>query len=667
LPGAGELAWIGAIPCAAVVLGLVLALGPLLGDLLFPRDVVRFIAEVAEARPPRPEPTEQARFLLSLTAPLLLAAFVVIGRRRLPPLPGALISRLVMGTQALALAFLATCLLVQRWYRFELVTVTDNGHTVYFTAATLVASAAIALALGASIASARVTRAFTRATRESRARLLAGTALATAATLLWLLPAVNFDDTIGNANELIARHLPYWLDEAFAVLDGRRPLVDFAAQYGSLWPYLIGEAMALSGGTIGVFTIATAAVSAAAMLALFATFRRIARSTMTGLLLFVPFLATSFFMMRGPFDDRYSVANLFSTFPLRYAAPFLVVWIVARHLDGAFPRRARWLFLAAGLAILNNGDFGVPALGASLAAVIWSWERPTLGRARRLVLEAAIGLAGALVLVSLLTLATAGSLPHLELLFRFSRLFVLGGWGMLPMRPVIGVSTIIYLTYVAAIGAATVRAVNAEPDRLMTGLLAWSGVFGLGIGSYYMGRSHPEVLTNMLAAWALSVTLLFVLAVRTVAARPSRRPTLAEAMCLFGFGVLACSSAQAPRPWSEVARLQRTGMPIYAHPEGERFIRARTRRGETTAVFAVLGHRVGYNLGIMDVVPSSWGGDLASFEQVDEALDRLAADGGTKVFLSSDQAYPELLALLASRGYQDAGSEAGMTEYALRR
>ena len=84
------------------------------------------------------------------------------------------------------------------------------------------------------------------------------------------------------------------------------------------------------------------------------------------------------------------------------------------------------------------------------------------------------------------------------------------------MRPAIGMSTLIYLTYVGAIAVATVRALNSEPDRLMTGLLAWTGVFGLGIGSYYMGRSHPEVLTNMLSAWALCATLLFAVAVRGV-------------------------------------------------------------------------------------------------------------------------------------------------------
>ena len=50
------------------------------------------------------------------------------------------------------------------------------------------------------------------------------------------------------------------------------------------------------------------------------------------------------------------------------------------------------------------------------------------------------------------------------------------------MLPVIGISTVIYLTYVAAIRVATVRAVNGEPDRLMTGLLVWSGIFGLGVG-----------------------------------------------------------------------------------------------------------------------------------------------------------------------------------------
>jgi hypothetical protein len=493
--------------------------------------------------------------------------------------------------------------------------------------------------------------------RDGPALRVAAAAVAAVATAVWLLPAINFEGTIAAANDVVVNHFPYWLDEVSSVLDGRPPLVGYAAQYGSLWPYPVAAAMELFGAGVGTFTVAVAAISAVAMLAVYATLRRLAGGSLGGLLLFLPFLATSFFMMEGPYDNRYAVSNLFGTFPLRYAGPLLLLWLLARQLGGAAPRRARWLFAAAGLVVLNNAEFGLPALGATVAALLWPAGRPTWRALRRLALEAAIGLAVAALLVGALTLAVAGSLPHFDLLLRYSRLFAVSGWGMLPMTPTIGTSTIVYLTHVAAIGAATVCAARRAPDRLLTGLLVWSGVFGLGAGAYYMGRSHPEVLTNMFCAWALSLTLLFVLAVRTLLAHAPRRPTLAEAACLFGFGVLACSIAQAPTPWSQISRLRHTDIHIYGHPVGETFIDAHTRPGESVAILTPLGHRIADNAGIVDVTPYSGGNSMPTVDQFEEMMRALEAAGGSKVFLAPAREWNELPDALVRRGYAERARE----------
>jgi len=663
-PRAAELAWIGLLPCALLVAGIVYLFGPPLGRLLLPADAVRFWPAIEVELGPGPERTEYARFLLALTGPLLLTAFIAVGARRARPLQPAAIARLTAASKWLALAFVVTCVVVQRTYDFG-AWVPKSRHVVYFTIPTLVVAAAIAALLAAALARDRVLLRMHAPAVERRRRRTAALALAAVAAVLWLLPAVNFEDTIIRAHGAVVEHIPYWLDETYAPMNGRFPLVSYATQYASLWPYLLAAVMVLVGPSLGVYTIAVATISAVVMVSVFVTLRRIVRSSVVALILFLPLLATSFYMMEGPADNRYAISNLFGTFPLRYAGPLLLFWLLARHLDGAAPRRPRWLFLAGGLVVLNNTEFGLPALGATIAALLWSTPAPVREVLRRLALELAIGLAGALALVSALTLATAGSLPHLELLVRFTRLFALGGWGEMPMLPVIGMSTVIYLTYVAAIGVATVRAVNGEPDRLMTGLLAWTGIFGLGIGSYYMGRSHPEVLTNMFAAWALCVTLLLVLAVRAIAARASRRPTLAEAACLFAFGVFVCSLAQVPKPWSEWARLHRTGDALYRQPLGEPFIARHTRPGEAVAILTLLGHRTAYDVGVTNVTPYAGGaGAMPTIAQLYETLAALRAAGGHKVFYTADGEWQEVPQLLLHYGYRRVAVEQyEMAEY----
>jgi hypothetical protein len=659
----GELAWICAVPCAILVVLAIVVLGPPLGR-LFPTSDVTFWPYVADVyEPPVPEATEHARYLLALTAPLVLTGVVVLELRRARLLQPGAIGGLVVGTQLALVLFLVTCFVVQWRYRFHLEGV-EGGRTVYFTLPTLVVAGAIASMIGVGAASERVSRGFGWLLRESRRRRVVVSGAAVVAVAIWLLPAINVEGTIAAAHEYVLQHILYWLDETFAVLDGRFPLVDFAAQYGSLWPYLAGGAMTLLGPSVGSFTVAMSLITGAAMLAVFATLRRVVASTTAALLLFLPLLATSFFMMEGPLSHRYAVNNLFGSFPLRYAGPLLLLWLVARHLDGARPRRQRWLFLAAGLVVLNNTDFGVPALGATAAALVWSHGRPTRRGLARLALEAAIGFVGAYALVSVLTLAVAGTMPHLGLLVRYSRLFAVAGFRMIPMSPTLGVSTVIYLTYVAAIGVATVRAARQDADRLTTGLLAWSGIFGLGVGSYYMGRSHPQVLTNMFAAWALSVTLLVVVVVRAIAARPSRRPTLAEVACLFGFGLMVCSLAQTPLPWSEILRLRQAGDPIYAQGQGEPFVRLHTRSGEAVAIFPMLGHRTAYDLGITDVTPYTGTPSMPTIDQFEETLRALRAAGGRKVFLSGPNEWPGTFEALTARGYRLAARERyGMVEF----
>lgn len=652
---AGELAWLAALLVAVLVVPAIAVLGPPLSDALFPEVTADFWPTTAVA----PEPVEHARYLIALSAPLLLTGFIALGARRALSAPPRTIALLVGLARLLALAFVAACLISQRRYGYRTL---GFEHVVYFSSVTLWVAAAIALAVAAALASDRVRAGFAALTRERRAGRIAGAAIAVAAIAVSVMPGLYTEQAIVTAHEAIVEHMPYWLDEVFAVLNGPYPLVGYSAQYGSLLPYPVAGAMALLGPSVGSFTAAMSAINVVCMLAAFATLRRVARSTLVGLVLFLPFLATSFFTMEGPPDNRYATVNLFSTFPLRYAGPLVLLWLVARHLDGASPRRARWLFLAGGLAVLNNGDFGIPALGATVAALLWSSARPTW---RRLALEAAAGLAGALVAVSALTLIVAGSLPDLTLLFRFSGVFVLSGFGMWPLQPTIGMSTIVYLTYVAAIAVATVRVVEGAPDRLMTGLLAWSGVFGLGAGSYFVGRSHPEVLTNMFPVWALTVTLLFVLSVRTIAARTSHRPTLAEAACLLAFGVLVCSLPQTPKPWSQIERLQTRGEPLFARPLGQPFIATHTRPGEPVAILSPLGHRAAYDLGIVDVTPYAGAGSMPTVEQLADMLHALRAAGGSKVFLyARETEWPGIPDALMRRGYLPEATERfGMTEY----
>jgi hypothetical protein len=638
-------AWVSAIPAAAITIAAIVLLGPLLGRWLFPAPHMRFWPQMGED----PNPTQQARFLLSLAAPILLVAITLWLVRRVPRRLASVLRPVAIGTEVLAVVAAVVCFVAQRLQAPQ--TSTDNlapvGRVVYFTLPSVVVAVAIAVAVSVGVRSAGVHRRAARWLAESRGRRRGALAAASVMTAVALLPAINSDRSITAAYEAVSYHLQFTYDETMAVVDGRSPLGNFASQYAALWPYGFALAMSIFGSGVLVFTVLVAALTGSMLLALYDVLRHLTRSSAASLALFLPLLATFGFRLHGPAVNRFSLINYFGVMPLRYAGPFLVAWLLTRHLDGARPRRIWPLFLAAGLVALNNVDFGVPALGATIAALVWTHRRRRERGLARALGEGIAGLTAALVLVNLLLLARTGSPADLSLLFRYARIFALGGFAMYPIQPLVGLDLVIFLTYVAAIGTATVRALRGHRDAL-TGLLAWSGTFGLGAGSYYVGHSISEVLIDTFPAWALSVTLLTLAIIRELG-RVRRWPTPAELACLVGLGLLVCSLAQIPLPWQQIQRITASAPPSFSHPDAEFFVAQNAYVGESVLIIAPLGHRIAANLDLKDVEPYTGSRSIFTVEQLEQSLAALRASGGTRVFAERVNTYENYARVLQRR------------------
>ncbi|MBS1869041.1 MAG: hypothetical protein JSS99_05210 [Actinobacteria bacterium] len=646
------LAWL-LLPAALVVaVPLVLLLAPPLGDLLFPNHGVHYWPGEPSVR----KPSIQAGYPLAAACVVAYAAAIVVVARRRPALPPRTRRLAVAVVQALGLALLVACWVAQRH-------VTSLGtRRVYFTTATvLVAALLTGLAVAALTRRERVAAWARRLPRPSpRAVAIACAAVALLATCVWALSGVYTDHSLVAAPD--ALFLGAWFfDETTAVLNGRTPLVNMAA-YGYVWPYVAALPLRVFGGTYLAYTATMMTLTGASLLALYWTFVRVTRRALAALALYLPVLATAFFVEIGTPASRYSPGTYYGMFPLRYAGPFLLVLATTLHLGAARSRRTTvLLFAGAGLVLLNNLDFGLSALLGTLAALALT-QRPLERRALgRLALDAGLGVLAALALVSALTLIRSGSLPHLGLLTRYGHYFVVGGQGNLAL-PGLGLHVAIALTFVAALATAAVRAATGERDVVLTGALAWTGVFGLGACAYYFAyRSHPLVLINLFPAWALGLALLVVVVVRTPPV--GRRVGPSGVVVLFGFALLACSLAQVPTPWSQAQRLegkleagQRSYLPADAF-RGDavaRTIATRTRQGERVVIFSPVGHRIARAAGVIDVSPYPGLGQMPAREQFAETLDQLAAEGGDAVFLAEPWSQDQLAAL-AARGFQPVG------------
>jgi hypothetical protein len=305
---------------------------------------------------------------------------------------------------------------------------------------------------------------------------------------------------------------------------------------------------------------------------------------------------------------------------------------------------------------------------AAVAAILAGSEFSRRGFVR-LLGSVALGVAGALVLLSAFTLLRAGQLPDLSRLTLYARIFGSAGYSLLP-TPLAGLQLIVYMTFAAALLVAGLRFRRGAVDRLLTGALAYSGVFGFGAGAYYMGRSHPQVLVAMFSAWGLSVVLLAVVALKGLASREGRSATSPVLVftAFLALGLAATSAGHFPNPLTQLRRIKASASPPlpYNVSTAVNFIRVSTAPGERIVLLAPLGHLIARDAGVTNVSPYSSPSDILSYGQIQEELDALREHRGSRVFVGSAAASvaPEVPEILAADGFRSSSDPAsGLTEW----
>ncbi len=643
-----EIAWIAVVPCALLALVAIALLGPPLAHVLF-----RSGSDALwppgwwEARG-HAEPVKHARYLLAALAPLPLVAAVLVGARRRPALPPQAVRAGVLAGEALLAAVVVLAVLGQ--HDVVLLGGPQAPQLPLFGVGTLALAAALVAAALLALRRERVATWAADLARETPRRRLVALGVAAAFAAVWLLETVTTDRLVEDQGQF-----NWTLNDAFAVLDGRTPLVDYHLLYGKLVPYPAALVLATFGTTGFVYTLFLAILSLLALIAVYAVLRRVAGSSLLALGLFLPFVALS--AMRHTMTQA-------GTWPMRYGGAYLLAWLTVRQLDGCRPRRPWVLSFAGALVAVNSMEFGLGALLGSVAALLCAQPPRSLRAAARLGGELAAGAAGAVALLCAFTLARAGALPDPGLLAEWPRIFTSLGWFSLPV-PAASLHLAVYATFVGAIALAAVRLARAARDVMLTSTLMWSGVFGLVAGSYYVGRAEDLKLLAMFSAWAFTLALLTVACVRALAARGWRRPALAQLLVLLGFALAVCTVVQVPTPWGQVARLTRAAPAPRYRAAAERFVRERTRPGATVAILLPEAHRIAYDLGLDNVSPFGIQNAIVTTSQMRALIDALRRERVDELFVPSasrlltveGNSAPEQLQLLEREGWPIVAEE----------
>ena len=255
--------------------------------------------------------------------------------------------------------------------------------------------------------------------------------------------------------------------------------------------------------------------------------------------------------------------NYLQYMPLRFIFPALSLLVVLGLQKSSRYRTCLLAGLLAGLAIFFNLDTGVPVAIALGGFILFEGATGRLSRVlikpklQRLGIYGA-GVLTALALLTLWLFLKSGQWPNPELALHYQKLFYITGFFMLPM-PHPPAEWCVALAPLIITLVLFGQRINSGNIELLYERAAYLALLGIGLFSYYSGRSH--VLVLLLCCWPSIVLLFFLLdrlSPRAVLGRAAGAAILVAALS----GLVAAwpfTSTFPAERWSEVLGLK-TGL-----------------------------------------------------------------------------------------------------------
>jgi hypothetical protein len=471
-------------------------------------------------------------------------------------------------------------------------------------------------------------------------------------------------------------HFDLLLGAVNQVMHGRTILVDATSQYGILYPYAAAVAVAPFGLTVSHLSLFFVGLSLPILTLLYMIYAHkmgsgspwTLLSLLATLAVLHPFWGTALF-------DFLPSMVYYQYFPLRVICGVFFLWFAGVYFQR--PSRPLMLtgYLAAGASLLWNADTGMVVLVAWTASLLV--DAVSRSRSSRVAMTAARLAGHATMFVLTLVLSVggyalfawlrSGRLPDLKSFWQYQEIFYAAGYFMLPMRPWELWQPIIFL-YLVVVAGGVRRALQGTADAATRWNL-FVALYGLGVFSYYQGRSHVQCLEAVLyPAMILACLLSADVAAAWRAAGYSLKNAEARFSCiklagcwlLIGFGLIHFGRGLPPA----VVDLVR-GRTRYANVYNQSAIGPLGKRieGSAAVILSPVSNYLHVQTHSWSALPFSSPQELVLLAQARQA--RQVLDGRTAVYLIEDpQERGILLRYVRPEGFREVQRIAGLTLYA---
>lgn len=425
------------------------------------------------------------------------------------------------------------------------------------------------------------------------------------------------------------------------VARGHTLLVDQPAQYG-LYAELLAPLMNLAGLSVFGFSVLLASLHLISLLALVRILSILVKSALLRFLAGV----TIFFFVGSTwllFWDSAIGHEYFQIWPMRMLFPSLVAlaFLIA-HRRGWKLIHVGCVALLSGVGLVWNFDWGVPAYGALvsyfLLRLIATSQDVRRQDTLRLVFVVVVPVFVCLAFLGYLSIKGDGNISFGDWL-KYQSIFYSSGFGMLPLPLPVHGWVIVFALYLCGLGYGVARQIGGRSDLRSDAVMLLS-VMGIGIFTYYQGRSHDIVLSFVL--WpAILVAFTFVdrvLCAKALGRVPSFVPW--ASLPVLAFSLSACFVMIGGIP-----RLVDIGDTVF-HRLNEatenvvdvnaRFISQRVGSADSTVILSAGQSVLFAETGLASAVKGPGVVEMLLQENLDELVTTLLKDAQPNLFIDDD-------------------------------
>lgn len=490
----------------AVIFGLIISIGFLalvvyiisliLQNPSVPQNLSKYLPTVELA----PEPVERAQYILGLLFfPFALIASTLAFNKMLKPSVNINIEKTYFAiSRVLVLLMLGLTLLANKQNDYFYI---SNNYFFQHPLQSIPLFALVLLAVWLS------QRAYLNSNNRSIRILNVSLDLLAVIIVVWvcmqsIFNIYNIDDTW-----TYVVHFSGVFYSVVQVYYGKALLIDSVSHYG-LFPQFIEPIFKVFGLSILKFASLMTLFLSISFLAIYGFLRSMLKNRIVA---FVGFIGLLFLNFAGikillNSDDPY-----FQYHPIRFIFPTLAIYLTWKYFSTGNKKLYYLSFVLYSIGFLWNPDTGLVVFGAWLIALCFS-ELKNFDKEALIKILTHIAIGIGIFLITMLTFTfymklRYGSFPAFAKFFTYQSYFYKDGAFMLPMT-LIHPWVIVILVYISGL-ALGVRSILAKAITPKTNIVLFLSILGVGVFSYYQGRSHDY---NLVGVWYPALILLIIYA-----------------------------------------------------------------------------------------------------------------------------------------------------------